>query len=248
MKNAFQQAREAFASGVGRIKSLPGEFLRRAGESREMTPGVAGSRQGYSFIPGTEIQAPHGSELLRGPGFTEPMGQPRGRQQVAGAQAVASPVPTATPAPGAISEAMILQGLQKAGFGKSPIAQHAPVLAEAAGRVPQGVDPYLPTILSLMETGGLKYTGQPNNPYNIFYPGTHNPVQYQSVRDSIFGPQGTNETLNLLGLLRENGPYQHYLDSGNLSDFFMTFTPPSDPRNPSNDQLVERYNLLRSYF
>lgn len=55
------------------------------------------TREGYAFIPGTEIQAKQGSELLRGPGYTEPMGQPIPAK--AGAYASASPAPVQTQAP-----------------------------------------------------------------------------------------------------------------------------------------------------
>lgn len=183
-----------------------------------------------------------------GPGFDQPMLQPKGEpitdRQVAAM--VQSPVKKDKTLKDQIS-----QGLEKSGFGKAPIASELDAFVEAGEMLGErGVDPLLPVIVALMESGGGANVKDPgaNNPFNIFKPGTENPAQYANFRESLFGPEGSGETLNLMGLLREGGLYQDFIDSGDVSMFFDRFTPGSDPRNPSNKELVERFNKLKSNF
>lgn len=161
-----------------------------------------------------------------------------------------SPMPTATPRPSMQGfQDLIGRGLQKSGFGNAPIAGYQGNLAEAGRGLSGQADDLLPTIVALMESGGLRdpKPQTANNPYNIFVPGTQTPVQYPDVGSSMMN-EDPNNTLNLTGLLRSGGLYQDYLDSGDISKFFGRFTPESDPNNPSNEELVKRYNFLRQYF
>lgn len=153
---------------------------------------------------------------------------------------IPKPAPTPQPTPAPLQQT-IDQGLQKFSVPPPPVATLSGQLAQAGQQLP---DPLLPTILSLMETGGLNpnQTQTPNNMFNIG-PG----INYANPETAILGGGPSNQ-LGLQGILRPGGIYQDYLDSGNLLDFFRHFTPSSDPRNPSQDQLVERYNMLRSLF
>lgn len=133
---------------------------------------------------------------------------------------------------------------QRAG-SEVPIASLSAELAQAGRQLPQEINqPFLPTILALMESRGLldSRPAQYANPYNVMAPDL---VQYANPQQAILGGDGK---LGLMGLLREGGPYQSFRETGNIADFFNTFTPSSDPLNPSNQDLVDRYNSLLSLF
>jgi hypothetical protein len=146
-------------------------------------------------------------------------------------------------------EENIKRGLRRAGFAKAPIATQSAELAQAGEELPENIDQYLPTIISLMESRGLQdiIPAQKSNPYNIFYPGTQTPVDYGSPDVAILGG-GPKNKYGFMGIMREGGPYQEFRESGKLEDFFRKFTPSSDPNNPSNEELVRRYEKLRQYF
>jgi hypothetical protein len=148
---------------------------------------------------------------------------------------------TPSPAPQRPLQQRIESGLSKFSNPPPPIATMSSQLAQAGQGLP---DQLLPAILSLMETGGMQEgkTLTPNNPYNIG-PG----VNYSDPSIAILGGGDQNQ-LGLSGLLRPTGLYSDYLQSGDLSQFFNRFTPPSDPRNPSTEELVNRYNLLKALF
>ena len=144
-------------------------------------------------------------------------------------------------------EQMISQGLAKYPGG-APIATLSAQLAKSGRQIQKaGGDPLLPTVISLKESqGGKKQVGI-NNPYGLR--GTQNGSQqfinYATPEEALFG--GTiAHPLGFMGNLFKN--YQPYLKSGNLADFFSTYTPISDSRNPSIQNQIDLYNQLRSYF
>ncbi len=135
-----------------------------------------------------------------------------------------------------------------------PIATQSANLATAGQGLP---DPLLPAIMTLIESRGMQdATPKANaNPYNIFYPGTQNSVDYQGNPDTaILGgttPSGDKKA-GFIGSLK-GGIYNDYLKSGNLADFFSHYSPPSDvaggdPNNPTMQDLLDRYASLRSNF
>ena len=143
-----------------------------------------------------------------------------------------------------VTQQQIEAGLNRFKQPAPPIATLSAQLAEAGNRLPANADPLLPTILALMESRGLldPKPAAASNPYNIMAP---NLVDYQDPSVAILG---NDQKLGLSGLLRQGGLYQDYLDSGDLSLFFNRFTPSSDPLNPSNNELIQRYNTLSELF
>lgn len=157
-----------------------------------------------------------------------------------------SPSPSQSPQPTDL-QTQIESGLSR--FGERagqvpPIATQSAQLAQAGSQLPDTISPFFPTILSLMESRGLldEAPAQNSNPYNIMAPDL---VNYQDPSQAILGGGGK---LGLSGLLREGGLYQDFRDTGDLNTFFNRYTPPSDPLNPSNQELVDRYNTLLELF
>ena len=96
-------------------------------------------------------------------------------------------------------------------------------------------DPYLPATMNIMETGGSKNMAQPNNYFNW---GT-------KPKPDI----NTAITRMVEGVGNPDGLYKNYLQSGEMSDFFKTYTPSTDPNNPALDTLLGRYtNIRNKYF
>ena len=137
-----------------------------------------------------------------------------------------------------------------------PLATQAAQLAEAGNRLP---DPYLPIVLALKETqggrdvvnrannGGAAGAGM-NNAWNIMYGGKL--IDYPDYETALMG--GGNWGVNgapqqgLLGTLT-GGLYDNYMRSGNLEDFFSTYSDPS-VGNPPMEKQVADYMYLRSLF
>lgn len=136
----------------------------------------------------------------------------------------------------------VMRGFKRFSNPPPPAATLSAQLAEAGQDLP---DPFLPAILTLMETGGLhpNKTATPNNLFNV-----GPSINYPTPEASILGG-GERNQLGLKGLLRPGGLYDDYLQSGNLADFFNHFTPPGEEYgNPSMEELMDRYNSLRSLF
>lgn len=124
-----------------------------------------------------------------------------------------------------------------------PVATLSGDLAQAGNTLQSqhpNVDPLLPVILAIMESGGGRNLTSPNNLYNIG-PG----VSYPSPDVSILGG-GQDNQRGLLGVLT-GGLYNDYLNSGNLADFFNRFTPQGNG-NPTLAELLARYQQIRSNF
>lgn len=183
--------------------------------------------------------------------FTKPSPPtPAPNIQVRSSRPTPSPSPASIPAPSSRTfnrdpqelEKRILLGLASAGFGSAPANRLAPQFAQVGAQLPPKVDPFLPVILALMESGGGQYLSSPNNLFNIG-PG----FSYPSLEVALMGG-GPQNQLGFQGLLRPEGLYQDFLNSGDLGQFFNKFTPSSDPLNPSQAQLVQRFNTLRGNF
>ena len=157
------------------------------------------------------------------------------------------PTPTPTPTP---TSTQTLDASQiQAGFGRwqqpaPPIATMSGQLAQAGQGLP---DQLLPAVLSLKESGGLTNQRMADyaNPFGIMHPGTQNLVRYPDPQTAILG---NNDRLGFSGIMRPGGPYEDYLQSGDIADFFRQWTPETDPRNPNLEEQIRRYNLLRSLF
>lgn len=246
------------------VRSRLSDFFRP--EQASVTP------RGLSrFIP--EIDVPQITSTLER--LTEPLRQPPppseqievegqglgefllsslgvGQAPSVGAGVESTALPTPSPAPTdnqfgvprdqAALEEIITAGLADSNFADAPISTLSGQLAQAGAGLPEAVDPLLPVILSLMETSGGRNLSAPNNLFNIG-PG----ISYPDPVVNILGG-GPQDQLGLAGVLRPGGIYDPFLQTGDLSEFFRTFTPETDPANPSNEELVNRFNTLRDIF
>lgn len=163
---------------------------------------------------------------------------------VGGGEKIPLRVPTPTPTTLAYKQILenIMQGYRA--YGNPPIATASPHLATLGLELQQkGGNPYLPAALALKETGGLKYRPAQsiNNPFGIG-PG----VAYPDIKTSILGG-GVNKQRGLRGVLL-SGAYNPYLQSGNLVDFFKTYTPVEAHNNPSYTDQVALMNELLGFF
>ncbi len=153
------------------------------------------------------------------------------------------PTPTPTPTPQAPDASRIQAGFERWRQPAPPIATMSGQLAQAGQGLPH---PLLPAIMSLVESGGLtnQRMADYSNPFGIMSPGTQDLVRYPDPQTAILGGGGQR---GFAGLMRSGGPYEEYLQSGDLADFFKRYTPPS-PANPSQEELIQRFNMLRSLF
>lgn len=154
---------------------------------------------------------------------------------------VVSPVPTGyvppTPTPTPNYPDIISRGMQNFSPDAVPAASMSSQLAQAGQGLP---DPLIAAVMALIESGGGQHMRN-NNLFNIG-PG----ISYPDLQTAIVGG-GQNNQLGFQGIMREGGPYQQYRQSGNLGDFFNTFTPPS-PGNPTLEELLKSYYELRKLF
>lgn len=116
-------------------------------------------------------------------------------------------------------------------------------------------DKYLIPIMAIMETGGgrwfkgydapteeqraAEYEKWKNNPYNW------------GIASNSAGVPGTIEDITekvYSGIAGRVPAYQDYMKSGDMADFFKHYTPETDPRNPTQAQLIERYKKIRKAF
>ena len=157
-----------------------------------------------------------------------------------------SPIPTQRPLP---SADIFSQGFNN--FAPNlPVANYASQFETAASKLPPKVDSLLPAIMAIMETGGGVKLAAKNNPFNIrgSQGGQTKFIDYPDITTSLLGGQnGPNISSGLLGQLLDNPAYGKFRETGNLEDFFNKYTPPG-PDNPSIDELLQRYNSIRSLF
>lgn len=146
-----------------------------------------------------------------------------------------SPSPTPLPANLADIAKVIQHGLTA--YGSPPVTQSSDALATAGQGLP---DPYLPAIISLIESGGGKnVTRGDNNIYNMN--ANQGGVVYPDINTAILGGDGHQGFKGIV-----NKMYQDYINSGNVGDFFNKYSPPSE-NAPLNTQ-VDRYNSIKKQY
>lgn len=156
--------------------------------------------------------------------------------QQANASEMPTPTPTPTPHPlqGAIEKAL------NEYRGGVPIATMAAQLAQAGEGLP---DPLMPAIMPLIETaGGEAITRGNNNLYNMLP--TEAGVNYPDYETAILGG-GPDEQKGFVGTIK-GGKYDDYLESGDLADFFDTFSPSHE--NAAIADQITRYNSIRKQY
>ena len=159
-----------------------------------------------------------------------------------------SPVPTQRPLP---SADVFSEGFNK--FAPNvPVANYSSDFATAAGKLPPTIDPLLPAIMALIETSGGVHSAAANNPFNIkgIQKGKTKFIDYPDISTALLG--GQNEDIvssGLVGQLLNNSSYGKFRETGNLEDFFNSYSPPGpEYGNPSIDKLLGDYNSLRALF
>lgn len=136
--------------------------------------------------------------------------------------------PTPTPPPAQAFE----QGFNA--YGNIPLTDYANEFQQAAQNSPLP-DPYLPAVLGIMETSGGQNMKYANNPFNW---GMQDMESIPYVIDRIYSGIGGRMPY-----------YKNYLESGNLEDFFNSYTPPGPEHgNPSMEELLQRYQKIRDLF
>lgn len=145
-----------------------------------------------------------------------------------------------------------MAGFSKFGNSGAPIATQSASFAEAAKRLPDNIDPFLPAVIALMETAGGSRQVANNNPFNIRgqQNGTLKFIDYISPEVALLGGDNNGvQSKGFIGQLLTNPAYANFLKTGNLSDFFNSYTPPGPAYgNPSMEELLARYSNLRSLF
>jgi len=141
-------------------------------------------------------------------------------------QVSAQPTPTPPPAQA------FTQGFNN--YGSVPAANYANEFAASAAANPLP-DPYLPAVLAIMETGGGRNMAYENNLTNW---GMQDMPSIPYMIDRMYSGIGSRFPY-----------YQDYMKSGNLQDFFNSYTPPGPEHgNPTMDELLQRYNAIRQLF
>lgn len=138
-------------------------------------------------------------------------------------------------------------------FGANvPVATQGAQFAQAGAALPSNIDPYLPAIISLMESGGGAKTVAPNNAWNIrgMQNGQQQFVSYPDLATALLGGDNNGvQSSGFVGQVLNNPAYAPFRSSGNIQDFFQTYTPPGAAYgNPSMDELVARYQALHALF
>ena len=151
-----------------------------------------------------------------------------------------------------ITPEQIMQALIQYGGGQAPpVAQSANALSllgnEMSARNPQ-IDPAFAAALALRESsGGRNIPEGSNNPYGIMSyadDGTRSLAQYPDFTTATLGG-GPQDQQGLRGTLM-GGKYDPYLESGNLEDFFNTYSPSSE-NAPIEDQVAQFMQLLQLF-
>lgn len=164
---------------------------------------------------------------------------PQPQSQVQGAQ-------TSAPSP---------QDFQKGfnAFGNNvPVATASADFAQGAQQLPPNVDPYLAAVIALMETAGGSRSAAVNNPFNISgtQDGNQGFINYPDYRTALLGGDNNGTpSRGFTGTILNNPAYADFRNSGNLADFFNTYTPPGAQNgNPTLEELLSRYMQLRQLF
>lgn len=161
------------------------------------------------------------------------------------------PQPVAQASSGGISADQIRQGFEK--FApNTPLATQSGVLAQSLQSLSPQIDPKLILALALKETrGGADLVGRQqgvNNDYNVRYGGKL--INYPDLQTALSGGpnplEGGAQSKGLINML--NGPlYQNYRQSGNLADFFNTYSNPKDNNPPIATQIQQIQQLMKNF-
>lgn len=156
-----------------------------------------------------------------------------------------------TPAPTGVQPQDINAGF--ANFGPNvPVATASSEFAQAGNQLPPNIDSLLPAIIALMETGGGAKQVGANNPFNIrgIQDGNTQFIDYPDLKTALLG--GDNGGVNsqgFVGQITNNPNFSTFRDTGNIADFFNTYTPPGAANgNPSLEDLVARYKAIEALF
>lgn len=144
-------------------------------------------------------------------------------------------------------ERSIYEGLQRYS-PNVPVGTASAALAQAGEEFQKrGLDPYIPTLVSLIETsGGRNFTRGQNNLYNVL--ANTGGVNYPDYETAILGG-GEGGRQGFLGTILNSGYYKDYLRTKKLEDLLKVFTPPgAEHNNASMQRQLERYADLRRYF
>lgn len=138
-------------------------------------------------------------------------------------------------------------------FGSNvPVATASGAFSKAASMLPPTVDPYLPAIIALLETGGGANAVANNNAFNIsgIQNGQQGYVSYPDYTTALLGGNNNgDQSQGFIGTLLNNPAYAPFLKSGNLADFFKVYTPPgAQYGNPDLPTMLNNYAQLRSLF
>jgi len=144
----------------------------------------------------------------------------------------------------------------QSGFSKfgadAPVATASSAFAQAAQQMPSNIDPFLPAVIALMETGGGAKTVAANNAFNLsgIQNGQNGFVSYPDFNTALLGgDNGGVQSQGFMGTILNGPAYSNFRSSGDLADFFGAYTPPGpEYGNPSLEELLGRYQALRSLF
>jgi len=170
---------------------------------------------------------------------------------VSAAQSSGTPTPTPQQT-NTISSEQIQQGMSDFGGGTAPpigtaSASLAQLGNELAQRYPQ-LDPAFVAALALRESGGgANMLEGSNNPYGIMSydnSGSRQLASYPDFETATLGG-GQNNQQGLRGTLF-SGAYDDAFKSGDLEQFFNTYSPPSE--NAPTAQQVADFLQLLEYF
>lgn len=157
--------------------------------------------------------------------------------------------PTQQPTQQPVRQIPTSQEFQKgfARFGSNvPVASASPVFAEAAKQLPPTVDSLLPAIIALMESGGGQKVTGVNNAWNLS--DGQKFVDYPNYQTALLGGDNNGvQSKGFIGNLLHNPAYEQFRKTGDLADFFSSYTPPGNG-NPSMGELISRYQKLRQLF
>lgn len=158
------------------------------------------------------------------------------------------PIPETTPKTNAISADQVKQGFLKYD-ANAPLATQSGVIAQALSSLSPSINPKLILAKIIAETrAGKDLIGRQeglNNPLNTMYKGKL--INYPDLKTALTGGPNPLEGHNSQGIINIlNGPlYQKFRQSGNLADFFNTYSNPSVGNPPTQDQIQKALEYMK---
>jgi hypothetical protein len=135
---------------------------------------------------------------------------------------------------------------------EAPVATQSAIFAKAAKQLPSNIDPLLPAIIAIMETGGGSKLAANNNLFNLrgTQDGQNKFIDYPSMETALLGGKNRGvESQGFIGTILNNPSYSKFRSSGDIADFFKVYTPPgSQYGNPTLEELISRYHSIRTLF